>query len=197
MGEAKLNRKLNIVLKTEGVNGSAVYIHSMPIGLSVFRENYLSISRTFTAIYTNGLGPVTGPKVAKYMLLDQAEQLGIRPQTEQSLLMEIRRLTNGIVLGQSGWETIPYSEVLKRGLLDEESVEEAENILVYFMCASSIRLKTEIDLTLNGLQLLWEAQTTSSNVTEFMNSLQTSTPVESTGENVTSLPAKPRASIPA
>jgi hypothetical protein len=197
VAEAKLNRKLNIVLKTEGINGSDIYIHSMPIGINVFKDNYLVISRTFTGIYTNGLGPVTGPKVAKYMLLDQAEQLGLKPHTEQSLMLEISRLTNAIVLGTNGWETMPYSEVKKRNLIDEESAEEAENILVYFMCASSVRLRTEIDLTMNGLQLLWDAQTTSSNVTEFMRSLPTLTPTENTGENVTPLQAKPRASIPA
>jgi hypothetical protein len=195
--EAKLNRKLNIVLKIEGVNGSDVYIHSMPIGINVFKDNYLVIGRTFTGIYTNGLGPVTGPKVAKYMLLDQADQLGLREHTERSLLLEVRRLTNTVVLGQNGWETVPYSEVVKRGLIDEESAEEAENILVYFMCASSVRLRTELDLTFNGLQLLWDAQTTLLNVTEFMRSLPTLTLKETTGENVTPLQAKPRASIPA
>jgi hypothetical protein len=131
------------------------------------------------------------------MLLDQAEQLDIREHVERSLLMEIRRLTNALVLGAAGWETIPYSEVLKRNLIDEEGIEEAENTLVYFTCASSIRLRTEIDLTISGLQLLWEAQTTSLNVTEFRNSLPTSTPTENTGENVTPLPEKARVSIPA
>jgi hypothetical protein len=197
MAEAKLNRKLNIVLKTEGINGNTIYIHSMPIGISVFKDNYLVISRTFTGIYTNGLGPVTGPKVAKYMLLDQANQLDLKEHTERSLLLEIRRLTNALILGANGWETVPYSELVKRGMLDEESAEEAENILVYFMCASSVRLRTELDLTFNGLQLLWDAQTTSLNVTEFMRSLPTSTPAENTGENVTPLAAKPRVSIPA
>jgi hypothetical protein len=197
VAEAKLNRKLNIVLKTEGVDGTDIYIHSMPIGINTFKDNYLVISRTFTGIYTNGLGPVTGPKVAKYMLLDQAEQLGLKEHTEKSLLLEVSRLTNAVVLGNNGWETLPYSEVKKRSLLDEESAEEAENILIYFTCASSVRLRTEIDLTFNGLQLLWDAQTTSLNVTEFMHSLPTSTPKENTGENVTPLQGKPRASIPA
>jgi hypothetical protein len=197
MGEAKLNRKLNIVLKTEGVDGTAIYLHSMPISIAVFKEHYLVIGRTFTGIFTNGLGPITGPKIAKYMMLDQAEQLGLKDHIERSFLNEVRRLTNAVIVGKSGWETIPYSEVLKRSLIDEEGVEEAENILVYFMCVSSVRLKTEIDLTLNGLQLLWDAQTTSLNVTEFMNSLRTSTPTENTGGNVTPLPEKPRASIPA
>jgi hypothetical protein len=197
MAEAKLNRKLNIVLRADGADGSNVYIHSMPIGISVFKDNYLVISRTFTSIYTNGLGPVTGPKIAKYMLLDQADQLGIKDHVEQSLMMEIRRLTYGVVSGASGWETLPYTEVIKRSLIDEESIEEAENILVYFTCASSIRLRTEMDLTLSGLQLLWEAQTTSLNVTEFKNSLPISTQEENTGGNVTQLPEKSRVSIPA
>lgn len=197
MAEAKLNRKLNIVLKTEGVNGSDIYIHSVPIGINTFKDNYLVISRTFTGIYTNGLGPVTGPKVAKYMLLDQAEQLGLKEHTEKSLLVEVSRLTNAVVLGNNGWETLPYAEAKKRSLLDEQNSEEAENILIYFMCASSVRLRTEIDLTFNGLQLLWDAQTTSLDVTEFMRSLPTSTPTGNTGENVTPLQGKPRASIPA
>jgi hypothetical protein len=196
MSEAKLNRKLNLVQTVETDKGN-LYVHTVPISTSVFRDNYLPISMTFTEIYTKRLGPITGPKVAKYMLLDQAKELGIEEHVQNSLLTEIQRLTHVIALGNAGWETIPYREAINRKLLGEETAEEVENIIVYFICASSIGIRAELALTLDGLRSLWGVQTILLNVTEFMHSLPTSTQAASTGENVTPLPEKSRLSIPA
>jgi hypothetical protein len=60
-----LNRKLNLVLHVDTEKGR-IYIHSVPIGRLIFEDNFLVIGRAFTAIYTNGLGPVAGPRVAAF-----------------------------------------------------------------------------------------------------------------------------------
>jgi hypothetical protein len=97
-------------------------------------------------------------------------------------MAEIYRLTNVVAVGENGWETMPFDVAKKRGVLGEDAAAEAENCIVYFICASSIHLRAEMAVALEGLSTLWDAQTTSSNCTEYMRSLPTSTVEESTGE---------------
>lgn len=185
-GKVKLDRKLNLVLSVETDNGT-IHIHSTPIGREVFEDNFLPISRAFTAVYTNGLGPVTGPRVAALLLKQEAKTLGIWEKTQQSLMAEIYRLTNVIAPTESGWETMPFDVAKKRGILLEDAAAEVENCIVYFICASSIHLRAELTVAMEGLSTLWNAQTTSLNVTEYTRSLPTSTVEESTGESPTAV----------
>jgi hypothetical protein len=182
MAEVKLNRKLNLVMDIETGDG-LVHVHSVPISREVFEDNFLVISRAFTAVYTNGLGPVTGPRVAALLLKQEAETLGVWAKTQQSLMAEIYRLTNVVAPGPTGWETIPFDVAKKRGILDDSDAAEVENCIVYFTCASSIHLRAEMAVAIEGLKTLWGAQTTLSNVTEYMRSLPISTPEGTTGES--------------
>ena len=182
MGEAKLNRKLNLVLSIDNDDGP-VHIHSCPIGRNVFEDNFLVISRAFTAVYTNGLGPVTGPRVAALLLKQEAQALGVWERTQQSLIAEVHRLTNVVAPGNSGWEVMPFDVARKRDVIDEDTAAEVENCLIYFTCASSVHLKAELQVALEGLRTLWGAQTISLNVTEYTRSLQILTREENTGEN--------------
>jgi hypothetical protein len=142
------------------------------------------ISRTFTAIYTNGLGPVTGPRVAALLLKQEAQALGICERTQQSLMAEIYRLTNIVAPGsETGWEPMPWDVAKKREFIDAEIAAQVENCIIYFTCASSIHLKAELTVALEGLSTLWGAQTTLSSITEYMNLLQTSMREETIGEN--------------
>jgi hypothetical protein len=80
---------------------------------------------------------------------------------------------------------MPFDAAKKRGVIDESAAAEVENCIVYFTCASSIHLKAELTVAIEGLSTLWGAQTTSLNATEYMRSLPTSTQEETTGENPT------------
>jgi hypothetical protein len=186
MTEVTLNRKLNLVLSVETENGP-VYVHSSPIAREIFEDNYLVISRAFTAVYTNGLGPVTGPRVAALLLKDEAKKLGVWERTQQSLMAEVYRLTNVVAPGDSGWDNMPFDVARKRGILNPDEAAEVENCLVYFTCASSVHLRAELTVALEGLSTLWGAQTTSSNCTEFTRSLPISTQEENSGENATAV----------
>src|SRR5215467_4070318 len=106
MAEVTLNRKLNLVLSVDTEKGP-IHVHSSPIGRQVFEDNFLVISRAFTAVYTNGLGPVTGPRVAFLLLQEQAKTLGVWEKTQQSLIGEIHRLTMVLAPGEKGWESMP------------------------------------------------------------------------------------------
>jgi hypothetical protein len=100
-------------------------------------------------------------------------------------MAEIYRLTNVIAPSEGGWDTMPFDVAKKRGVLTEDAAAEVENCIVYFTCASSIHLKAELAVATEGLNTLWNAQTTLSNVTEYMRSLPTLTMEESTGEKQT------------
>jgi hypothetical protein len=126
---------------------------------------------------------VTGPRVAALLLKQEAQALGVWDRTQQSLMSEIYRLTNVIIPGEHGSEQIPFDVARKRGILEDDTASEVENCIVYFTCASSIHLKAEMAVALEGLNTLWGAQTILSNVTEYMSSLRTSIKEETTGEN--------------
>jgi len=80
---------------------------------------------------------------------------------------------------------MPYDVAKKRGVIDEDAAAEVDNCIVYFICASSIHLRAEMAVAMEGLSTLWSARTTSSNVTEYMRSLPISTLEETTGETAT------------
>jgi hypothetical protein len=182
MTGVKINRKLNLVL-TVDTDAGPVHVHSVPISREIFEDNFLVISRAFTAVYTNGLGPVTGPRVAALLLKQEAQALNVWERTQQSLMAEIHRLTNVIAPSDNGWEQFPFDVAKKRGILSPDEAAEVENCIVYFTCASSVHLRQELTVAMEGLSTLWGAQTTLSNVTEYMRSLPTLTPEETTGES--------------
>src|SRR5215469_5104261 len=137
MANVALNRKLNLVLTVDTEKGP-VHIHSVPISRETFEDNFLVISRAFTAVYTNGLGPVTGPRVSALLLRQEAEKMEIWEKTQQSLIAEIHRLTTVMLPSDNGWESMPFDIAKKRGIIDDDVASEVENSLVYFTCASSI-----------------------------------------------------------
>jgi hypothetical protein len=182
MSNITLNRKLNIVFTIDTEKGP-VHVHSTPIGRATFEDNYLVICKAFTQVYSHGLGAMTGPRIAALLLRDEAKKLDMWERTQQSLMAEVYRLTNVIAPGDTGWETYPFIVSKQRGILNEDEAAEVENCIIYFTCASSVRLRAELAVATEGLSTLWGAQTTSSNVTDFQRSLPTWTPEESTGES--------------
>jgi hypothetical protein len=192
----KLNRKLNVVLPPFMTDKGLVHVYSSPISLPVFREHYRMLGRTFTEIQRLGYGPITGPSLAGYVFRDEAKSFGDEAHSEM-LVNEVKRLSFVVYPGDTGWANMPFVESVKRGILTEEQGDEAENFLLYFTCASWIKLPSEA-IAMDSLRTLWQAQITSSTVMEFMNSLPTSTPEENTGATAaTPSPEKQRLSVPA
>jgi hypothetical protein len=192
----KLNRKLNVVLPAFMTDKGLVHVYSSPISLPIFREHYRMLGRTFTEVQRLGYGPITGPSLASYVFKDEAKIYGDEAHSEM-LVNEIKRLTFVVYPGDTGWANIPFVEAVKRGIITEDMSDEAENFLMYFTCASWIKLPSEA-IAMDSLRTLWKAQITSSSVMEFMNSLPTSTTEENTGETApTPSQEKPRLSVPA
>lgn len=193
--QVKLNRRLNLTLEVDSPKGK-IHVHAVPISRAFFEDNFLVISRAYTAIYNNNLGPVVGPRVAKLMLTREALEIDELVKVNSVLLPEIERLTTVLMPSERGWEMVPYAAARKRGMIDEETDCEIENALVYFTCASSVHLQKEVPVVMGGLRQFWGAVMTSLNVMEYKNSLPTSTPEETTGEKPTSTGAAAPSSIP-
>jgi hypothetical protein len=112
-----------------------------------------------------------------------------------NLINEIHRLTNFLMPSHNGagWQTIPFPEVVNKKLVDEVLIAEVENAVIYFIVASAVHLKSELQMAMQGLKTNWKAQIISSNVTEYGSSLTTLTPQESIGEKTTAAPQRPMA----
>lgn len=182
-----LDRKLNLVVPVDRADGVKVWVHATPISRAVFETYFLTISKTFAAIYNQGLGAMAGPRIAGLMLKKVATEDGVwegAGGVEGGLLAEIRRLATLVCPADSagGWQQIPFQEAVDRKLLDEGDVSEVENILVFFIVASAMHRRADLPDVLGIASSLWSAQTTSSNSTEFTGSLQTSTETASIGE---------------
>jgi hypothetical protein len=192
MAPVTINRRLNLVLPVETEKGK-IWVHSVPISREVFESNYLLMTKTLSSIYSNGIGPSMAPRIAALMLRDTAKEMDETADVSGPLIQEIYRLTNFLMPSSNGggWQTVSFSEVKMKKLVDEQILSEVENTIIYFIVASALHLKSELPMAYQGLKSTWNAQTTLLNVTEYGNSLQTVTPVESTGEKIQETPKIP------
>jgi hypothetical protein len=182
----KINRSLNLVIPVTD-DDSVLYVHSTPIGREVFERYYLIISKVFAAIYSEGLNVVAGPRVAYLVLKELAKKGG--PAAEQDvqngLIAEIRRLTNVCVMNPTGgWEVVPFQSVIDRQMLDDDTIAEVESAIVFFIVNSALHKRGVLTTMLEMMVDLFGWRLTSSNVTEYLSSLPTSTATVNTGETV-------------
>lgn len=186
MAGISINKKLNLVLPIE-IESGKIWIHSVPLSREVFESNYLLLTKTLANLYVNGIGPSFAPRVALLSLKETAKEMNSEEDISVNLINEIYRLTNVLMPIDNKWQTIPYMEAKNRRLIDEQTISELENAIVYFIVASAVHLKSELQMAYQGLKNSWNAQTTLLNVTEYGNFLMTSTTKESTGEKVSQL----------
>jgi hypothetical protein len=150
----------------------------------VFDRYFIVISKTFAAIYQEGLGVVAGPRIAARMLKKVATDLGVWSGPDgvlNGLMEEIRRLTNVVV----GGETVPLAEAVTRGILNEDEADEVEGAIVFFTVASLMHKTTDLPGVLAGMSALWDAVSTPLGPMEYVRSLPTSSETAPTGERAT------------
>lgn len=208
----KLDNRLQLVIPVEQSNG-VIYVHSTPITAETFRRYHMVIAKTFNAIYSEKLGPLTGPRVAAMMLEDIAKADGVWEGplgVEKGLIQEIRRLSNVIVptggparldpkegaanpdvWRAQGWDTIMLYDALQQKMIDEDDLEVVENAMVFFIVVSSMHTKAVLPGVMATVCGLWNAQMSSLNSTAFAASLPTSTATVSSGAipQVSALPS--------
>src|ERR1700751_5403859 len=107
MATIAINKKLNLVLPVDTDNGR-IWVHSVPISKEIFESNYLLMTKTIAYLYSNGVGPAFGPRVARLALKDVAKDMDDETDISINLLNEIYRITNVLMPSPTGqWQTIP------------------------------------------------------------------------------------------
>lgn len=180
----KINRALNLVIPVETENGQ-LYVHSTPISREIFEQYFLVISKTFASIFSQGLGAISGPRIAYLMLKQTALELGVwhgECGVHAGLVNEIIRLSNVLVSSSKGWKSIPLHTAIQKELIDSDTIAEIEGELVFFTCVSMMNKKSQIEGIMDTVNGLWGSQITSLESMVFMSSLMTSTEVENSGE---------------
>jgi hypothetical protein len=188
----KIDKSLNLVCPVESDDG-VYYVHSTPIGREVFERYFLVISKTFNALFSEGLQQIAGPRVAALLLKQIAMEIGAwdgETGVANGLMAEIRRLSNVAVPSPAGWVTVPLYDALSKGYLDQRDVDEAEGAIVFFTCISLMCKRKEADFFVRGMCELWSTLTTSLSTTAYAASLPTSTATE------TLPPEAPISSVP-
>ena len=187
----ELNRKLNLVIPVETQPGVTVYVHSTPLSREVFETYYRVIAKAFTDMYAGGFNYVSGPRIAKMLLKQAAEEFNQwnGPKgVNAGLIGEIHRITNVLTPGPKGWAMLPFEDALNKGLFDEDDVSEVENAICFFILVSAMHKKKDLKPILETPISIWGAQLEYLSCTEFSASLPTSTSAVNTGEKAIASP---------
>jgi hypothetical protein len=185
----RIEKALNLTQEFETDKGT-VYLHSMPISKEMWRRYFLILSKTYSQLFAPDLlnAYSLGPPPARLMLQHVATLNRVwegEDGVEQVLLAEIRRLSNVVMQSEGRWQTVPYDQVLRQKLIDEDDLEDMENCLIFFICVSAYlrgrRNKEKLDSVLTMMKSQWNAPTTSLACMEFAASLPTSTPTVNIG----------------
>lgn len=185
----KISRNMHLIIPVDTEMGTA-YIHSAPISKEVYREHFFILSKTFSAIFSEGLGVVAGPRVAYLMLEHICKKGEIWEGTtgvRNTLVNEIIRLSNLVYpVEGKGWDTKPLEVALDREIVE---LDEVIGELVFFTCVSSINKPAQAQGLMKEVNGMWNSQTTSLSLTDWMRSLPTSKPADSSGETESTLSA--------
>lgn len=177
----KIARNMNLVTAVETENGTA-YVHSMPLSKEVYREHFFILSKTFAAIFSEGLGVVAGPRIAYLMLEKMASDAGVwegESGIRNTLVNEIIRLSSLVYpVDGKGWDDQPLEVAIEKGIVDPDDVLGE---LVFFTCVSAINKRDQALSTMEAACGLWGSRITSLSVTDWTASLPTSTPEDSSG----------------
>ena len=177
----KISRNLNLIIpvRTEKGNG---WIHATPISKEVFKEHFFILSKTFSAIFSEGLGVVAGPRIA-FLMLERISRdsnawegdKGVR----NTLVNEVIRLANLVYpVEGKGYDTIPLDMALEREIID---LDEVAGELIFFTCVSSINSPEQAKGTMDVVNGVWSTQCSLLNLTEWIASLPTLKSAASSG----------------
>jgi hypothetical protein len=207
-----INEAMNLVVPivservTEKVEGKDVskevvriYGYSIPIPAAVFESNYRILAATKSALASKGLHYAmnAGPRIAALTLRDEglkdAESRGLYDEqgvvvdkATDALFAEIKRLTMILCPGPQGWDTLPVDAAISRGVIDAEDWQEAIAAIVFFTVHHAMARKADRQRISHSTAAVLGGSTTSLPPMEFLASLPTSTPVETSAKRVVS-----------
>jgi hypothetical protein len=174
----KIDKNLNVVTTVTTTAGEEMRVHSMPIGMAVYEANYLLLARTHSELQS--LGIKTGPSVARLALADIASQFDMT-KSHNALMSEIRRLTNVCYPTKNGFEQMPLESSIDEGFLDEETLSYVESLLVFFTLIRWVYPPEYRPMFMDMMRDAWNLASTPFTITEYANSLRTSTKAATSG----------------
>lgn len=172
-------------------NGLTAY-HSS-ISRPIYEEHYAVLHAALAAMGRKGVHYLraSGPSIANLVLKDEgkrdAAERGEEDRTH-ALIGEIKRLTNVLVPGPSGYDLLPVDTAISMGKLDEEDWGELEAAIVFFTCLVQTAKKSDRTMVAASVASTVDGSITSLAPMEFAASLQKSTKAEPTPVMVSSLP---------
>lgn len=178
----EINRKMNLVVPVDTDKGR-IYIHSTPISKEVYRENFLVLGKVFAQVFGEGLGVISGPRVAYMMLEKIAKDAGAWDGdrgVKNSIISEVIKNSKAIIpIEGKGWDDMPLDVAIDRGHVDPDDVLSE---LIFFTCVFAINKPAQAIQVMGDVNTLWGSAITSQSSTDWMKSLPTSTPKGSTGK---------------
>lgn len=189
---------------TESVTEDVVklWAYHTPISKEVFDSHFRVLAATKSALSDKGAHylRMTAPRVAFLALKDEGKkdayarglidtQGQARDEDTPALIAELKRLTMILAPGQNGWETLPVEAALSARKIDAEDWEEVASSIVFFSCHYAMSRKADRETTARVYAFLIDASITSLTPTEFVASLPSSTPQQSTPIQRSSIPS--------
>lgn len=179
-----------------------VYAFHTPISKAVFDANYRLLAATKSAMAGKGAHYLmsAGPRIAALTMRDEglldAENRGRfdeagRPKDDETkaFFAEIKRLTTILCPGPNGWDYLPVDSAISSGRIDDEDWGEVEASIVFFSCHVAMAKKADRQRTAQATASLLNSSITSSPLTEWANSLPTSTQTAPTQKIPSSIPS--------
>jgi len=177
-----IDRTLTFVMPVETPKGEAV-VRSTPVSAVFFRRHFLVISKTFNRLHAEGLNALTAFRVAAMMLEQiEREDAGVGPDDlarPSPIMNEIRRRT---MVEYPGQGAVTWDQVVSAKMFGEEDIGEVENAVVFFIVASAMYHRRDVEAMVGGAAKLWNARLESSKATASETSSQTSTAPASSGD---------------
>ncbi|EMF8384841.1 hypothetical protein V4E41_005703 [Klebsiella variicola] len=171
----KIDKKLNLVTNITREDGSTVYLHVTPFPYEVVEEHCILLGNLFTK-FISQVGGLGAARVAAMMLRQSLKAEIDSGRTGPNIVDEIQRLT--VVIHNVGgqWKTTPLEVAFNQGIIDPDEYREVEGEVVFFMVSSAIQKASLIAPTVGTVIKMYDGQLTSSSVTAYRDSLQTSNP---------------------
>jgi hypothetical protein len=186
----KIDSDLNLVVnvRSDEKGNWLIYGYHTPISRQIFEANYRVLAATKSALASKGVHYQmdAGPRIAGLVLLDEAARdareignvdMDGKPIIDGAiaLLADIKRLTMVLVPTDAGWQSRPVDVAISAGQIDAEEWKEVESSIVFFTCHYCLAKKSERQTMARATASVLNGQSTSLSVTEYANSLTTST----------------------
>lgn len=193
----KIDDSLRLVLPF----GDGLHIYHTPISRAVYEANYSIINGVKATLASHGIQYQmrSGPLIAALTLKDE----GLREARERAefdkdgnpqdtrasaLLAEIKRLTNILCAGPSGWDLLPVDAAIAQNKIDPEDWAEVESAIIFFTAHVLTCRKAARKEVAKATASVLDGSITSWEPTEYAASLPTSTKAEPIPQPTSSIP---------